>query len=123
MKNLLILFFAITAFTCNAQTVKLDTPTNTAYAEIEPVEIGWMKNTPSVTRMYVSIVNFNLVNNTYFNWWLKYPVVIDSNTINWTSIMNGSLSLPVNIALSIDDARAYIFNYVADSMNLDIIYK
>lgn len=123
MKKLLFAVLLIGSFSTTAQTVQLDTPSNIAYAEIEPVAINWLKGSPSVTRVYVSIVNFNLVNNTFFNYWLKYPVVIDSNTVNYTTIMSGSLSLPVNTSVSIDDARNYIFNYVADSIQFNVIYK
>lgn len=123
MRKTILLFALLITVNASGQNVKLDTPTNTAYAEIDPIEIGWLKDAPNVTRLYVNIVNFNLVNSTYFNWWLKYPIVIDKNTVNYQSIMSGGLSLPVNISASIGDARAYIFNFIADSMNLNVKFK
>lgn len=123
MKYILTFLLALTLQIAHCQTVKLDTPANMAYAEIYPIEIGWLKGTPAVSRVCISVSNFNLVNSTDFTWYLKYPVTIDSNTTQWQTIMSGGTSMHVNSAATIEDARAYLFNWVSDSLNLDITYK
>jgi len=123
MKKLLYLLPFLFALSANAQEIKLDTPSNTAYAEIQPIPISWLRGAPNVNRLYVSNPVFNFDNKASVNWWLKYPIIIDSNTKKYESITNGSVSVNIDAAGTIDDAWSYIFNYIADSLILDISYK
>lgn len=106
----------------NAQSihVHIDTLANQAYVNIEPIEIGWLNGTPSVQRLYIDVNRFNLINNAGFKWQLKYPVIIDNTTNNWTTIFYGDASLPVRSNVTIDQATQGLFLFVADSTNLNI---
>jgi hypothetical protein len=123
MKKLLYLLPFLFALSANAQEIKLDTPSNTAYAEIQSIPISWLRGAPNVNRLYVSNPVFNFDNKASVNWWLKYPIIIDSNTKKYESITNGSVSVNIDASGTIDDAWSYIFNYIADSLILDISYK
>lgn len=124
MKNILLLITLIVAAnTTSAQSIQLDTPRNMAYAEINPQTISWIKGSPSVTRLYINITNLNLMTYTTFGWYLMYPVVVDPETTNYVIITQGALTLPINPSISIDTARKKIFNYVADSMQINVSFR
>lgn len=113
---LTMLLFFVFSTVAKAQTIHLDTAANMAYVKITPVAIGWHKNSHSITRLYVSANNDNLVNQGVIKWFLKYPVVIDAQTTNWHTIADGIFQISGRSYGSWDEQSKFLFRYAADSL-------
>lgn len=118
MKSILLIAALIMSVGAKAQTIHLDETSNTAYVNLTPMPIGWLKTPASVDRLYIRAVSDNLVNNATFNWWLKYKVVVDKDTYYYQSICEGSVQMGSNAYNNWDDASKYLFRYVVDSLNI-----
>jgi hypothetical protein len=116
---------------CGAQSVKTDN--NGMYAEINPVEVGWISKDYTIQRVYVNPTKFAIdisggTGTVSYYWWLMYPIQIDSNTVNWTKV-GGPLgegyrtSKISHVDATLQQATITLFQEVRDSAGLDIGYK
>lgn len=123
MKNTLIaIVLVLISITSSAQNIKLDSLQDITYAEIVPITLPWLKNSPSITRVYIKVLNTNMFTTAYFDWWIKYPVITDSVTINYITVASGSSQIPIDPTTTIQTASAYLYNYVAQSIQFNLQY-
>jgi hypothetical protein len=94
-----ILYFATVALSLSAtgQTVRVDSASNMSYVRVVPQSVPlWMQyenNAPTITRLYVSLVNDNLANTAIFNFTVNGEVVIDSETKMHPPLKSGRFSI------------------------------
>jgi hypothetical protein len=113
---LTLLLFFIFSTVSKAQTIRLDTAANMAYVNIDPLAIGWHKQSHNVTRLYVHAGGDNLVNFGTIKWFLKYPVVVDQSTTNYITIADGQFYISGRIYANWDEQSKFLFRYAADSL-------
>jgi hypothetical protein len=124
MKRLIFAVMAIFAsLNMQAQNIHLDVNKAQAYAEIVPKGLDFLKGDVNATRVYVKVTDFDLVTRVGFHWSLQYEVWVDSSNHFYKAIMEGDGYRPVTLGATIEQARGVLFNYVADSLGLDIEYK
>ncbi len=124
MKKILILIsLIITSINCLSQTIKVDSSNGLIYAETIPYTLSWIKGNPSISRVYIYTNGTNMNSSANFTYWIKYSIRIDSNTVNWKDINSGTLQIPINPQLSIEDASIYLFDYIANNNDYLIQYK
>lgn len=116
MKKIIFLLALVSCyctFNSNAQTVQFDSVRGYWYANIVAQPLPFLYNTPSLSRVHVSIQQFN--GSAYFNWGLDY---FDSTIMNYSVLISGTKQVPItNTSATILQGLQLLFTYVSDSIN------
>lgn len=120
MKKILLLILVVaTSLAAKAQiNVHYDTLAGISYVNIKEVE--WVRNQPEASRLYVSIVNYQLIYSITISWQVRGEIQIDENTINTVVLQSGQYTIAGAEFDKWDKSVAYIFILISNLPAVDV---
>jgi hypothetical protein len=117
------LFILIGAF-AQAQTIHYDANLSQYYMNIDPIQVTWFTPTVYADRLYIKMTSFGPAPSLgwgyiNFNWWIRYPFVVDSSTTVYKDYISGSAGKTLRMNTRIDSDMYGIFYYVQDTVTVD----
>lgn len=119
MRKLFTILLLLLSLKISAQTIKVDSSDFSSYVNIDSIQIGFLKGTPLIDRLYVRPQEFSRLDGVTFHWQLKYKNFRPDSSIFYLpvgGIGDGFRTIPINTTDSFITVLRDLYKFTGDSI-------